>query len=916
MSGENRMRKRRNRIYRRIAVALTVALLAGQSHAFVLAEESNVALGNEILDEKTVGADDVEVDGGRDDSGEGNGDTENSGGENDSTDHNGDDYDSGSNNDEEGADMDNGDANVGEDAESTVETPGGGVETVPEDGDGLEETGSDGVTEENDVDLYADEGLNEEFDFVVNDIRYRITGENEVTVARQDYNLSGEVTIPGNVDNAGTTYHVTTIGFQAFTGCADLTGIKILNGVTNIGREVFVNCEKLKSVDIPDSVTNIGGAAFVSCKSLEHIEIPDKVTIIESSLFWDCSGLKSVKIPSSVTSIRYDAFRDCSSLISIETLEGVTSIEEYAFSGCRSLISIETLYSVTSIGKEAFRGCSSLISIETLEGVTSIAEAAFDACSSLKSIRISNSIGSLEHGVFESCTNLSRLYIVVPLNTSETVPKADFGTFYGDPVDRLIIFLAEDGTELTGEAFEKAKAAYLGDDSDGSRGDDFWWGWKIKDPSAADDTYQVTIAVRKDNSEWTGHNRTFALTKDNGLTFVKDLSAVEAGTYSIYDVTGLAEDAYQTGGVDTGITVGDTNKAATVDYYTVTFYDGVADYPAGTPQEPQIVLLGYSAKEPEPPRKTGYRFDGWKTEDGGSTAFVFNKAVNDTTGVYASWKDDSTPVAAYIIDASSGEGGSINPSGTVSVKEGESQQFTITPDDGYRIKAVTVDGADKTEELLDSVTKAQTGASKAYTFQNVRKNHTIAASFEREIGSGDDNTGDDDNQKDDTPGDEKKPDGGSGGNNSDGGENSVGENSEGSNTGNTLSTEVLAAASPQAAKDPAVNNQASDGISDKTVAGSKEPKTGDTTHAEVYATIAMIAGLTYLLLYFMEEGRGMSEREKDAFVAAFIRWAKKGGTFRRCCAMAAIFCLLTYYHSIGKRTDRNGFNEKYLGQVS
>lgn len=33
------MRKRRNRVYRRIAVALTVALLAGQSHAFVLAEE-------------------------------------------------------------------------------------------------------------------------------------------------------------------------------------------------------------------------------------------------------------------------------------------------------------------------------------------------------------------------------------------------------------------------------------------------------------------------------------------------------------------------------------------------------------------------------------------------------------------------------------------------------------------------------------------------------------------------------------------------------------------------------------------------------------------------------------------------------------------------------------------------------------
>ena len=65
----------------------------------------------------------------------------------------------------------------------------------------------------------------------------------------------------------------------------------------------------------------------------------------------------------------------------------------------------------------------------------------------------------------------------------------------------------------------------------------------------------------------------------------------------------------------------------------------------------------------------------------------------------------------------------------------------------------------------------------------------------------------------------------------------------------------------------------------------------------------------------MEEGRGMTEREKEVFVAAFIRWAKKGGRFRRCCAVAAIFCLLVYYHSIGKRAGRAGFDRKCLGQA-
>lgn len=37
------MKKRKNRVYRRIAVALTVALLAGQSNAFVLAEEGDAS---------------------------------------------------------------------------------------------------------------------------------------------------------------------------------------------------------------------------------------------------------------------------------------------------------------------------------------------------------------------------------------------------------------------------------------------------------------------------------------------------------------------------------------------------------------------------------------------------------------------------------------------------------------------------------------------------------------------------------------------------------------------------------------------------------------------------------------------------------------------------------------------------------
>ncbi len=82
-----------------------------------------------------------------------------------------------------------------------------------------------------------------------------------------------------------------------------------------------------------------------------------------------------------------------------------------------------------------------------------------------------------------------------------------------------------------------------------------------------------------------------------------------------------------------------------------------------------------------------------------------------------------------------------------------------------------------------------------------------------------------------------------------------------------------------------------------------EPETGDIAHVEVYATIAMIAGLSYLLSYFRDEQHGITEEEKNAIVEKLITWAKAGGYFRRKLALAAIFFLLVYYHSIGKRVS-------------
>ena len=76
----------------------------------------------------------------------------------------------------------------------------------------------------------------------------------------------------------------------------------------------------------------------------------------------------------------------------------------------------------------------------------------------------------------------------------------------------------------------------------------------------------------------------------------------------------------------------------------------------------------------------------------------------------------------YTIKAAAGAGGSISPSGDVSVRESWDQTFTITPDKGYAVANVKIDGK-------------SIGAVKSYTFENVSRTHTIEVIFMKANGN-------------------------------------------------------------------------------------------------------------------------------------------------------------------------------------
>ena len=100
---------------------------------------------------------------------------------------------------------------------------------------------------------------------------------------------------------------------------------------------------------------------------------------------------------------------------------------------------------------------------------------------------------------------------------------------------------------------------------------------------------------------------------------------------------------------------------------------------------------------------------------GAVSSYTFAAVAEDHT-IKATFAKDADPVTRYRIEASAGEGGSISPEGIVRVSQGGSQSFTITPDQGYKIEDVLVDGE-------------SAGPVSEYTFKNVREWHTITVTF-------------------------------------------------------------------------------------------------------------------------------------------------------------------------------------------
>ena len=243
---------------------------------------------------------------------------------------------------------------------------------------------------------------------------------------------AAEVVIPESIDGK----KIYSIYGSSFSGCKNITSIRIPDSVTQIGNYAFQNCSSLTSIDIPDGVECIGEWAFGGCSSLANVSIPDSVAVMESSVFsgtpWlaeqfeqneglaianhilvdadeNLSG--NITVPAGITLIAGGVFRRNSNLTGISIPNGVTRIGSDAFSGCSSLTSVNIPDSVTYLGYSVFEDCSSLTNISIPNSVTYMYNSVFCGCSSLVSVDWPTSLEEISAFTFSGCSSLTSVHI-------------------------------------------------------------------------------------------------------------------------------------------------------------------------------------------------------------------------------------------------------------------------------------------------------------------------------------------------------------------------------------------------------------------------------------------------------------------------------------------------------------------------
>jgi len=273
----------------------------------------------------------------------------------------------------------------------------------------------------------------------------------------------------GNAEEITIPDFVSSIGSNAFNGCATITELTIPSNVRNIGNNAFYGCSSLKTIKLPS-------LNYWLTTTLENEYSNPMYAVENESVYFGGAISTSVTIPTSITTINANAFAGYDSLTSITIGSQVKTIKESAFIGCVNIESVylptqvewsnvelineysnpmyeaegETVYfannktTTLSIDYEeiknyTFAGYDTLTEVTILDEVTSIGTGSFKGCDNIANLYIGSGLsGGISSAMFADSVNIQNLTVNSNLNASAFKNRTNLKTLYiGDLVSSI-----------------------------------------------------------------------------------------------------------------------------------------------------------------------------------------------------------------------------------------------------------------------------------------------------------------------------------------------------------------------------------------------------------------------------------------------------------------------------------------------
>lgn len=222
---------------------------------------------------------------------------------------------------------------------------------------------------------------------------------------------------------------------RAFNGCYALTSINLPEGLEYIGENAFERCSSLNNVTLPSTLEQIGKRAFDTCSSISEINLGENIQKVGEGAFGYCTAVTKITMSCKNADFAYNCFPDVTAdvyynggvegwmslnaksailqknmtlyidgkeLVELIFPEGTTEIKECAFANVKSIEKVVIPDSVKKMGNSAFNGCTALNHVELGRGLEYLSFGAFANCDTIEYIFFPIEIKSIFDTTFDN----------------------------------------------------------------------------------------------------------------------------------------------------------------------------------------------------------------------------------------------------------------------------------------------------------------------------------------------------------------------------------------------------------------------------------------------------------------------------------------------------------------------------------